>query len=332
MKVRIPLVFPGLDSDRFTASRDAILPGWDRTQGPHRLPGREVTTTQHRDGVTFYRRTAARRGRPGRDRRLSEPQRRARLERVVGHMVNREGPVLSAAERARLVRRVVDEALGLGVLEPLLADPTVTEIMVNGPDGIYVERDGRLERSTSRSPTRSSSTRPSTASSPGEPARRRVQPDGRRPPPTGERVNVIIPPLSLTGPTLTIRRFPRPFTSTGWSAWAPSTADAVELLHALVQAKLNVVVSGGTGTGKTTLLDALSAAIPERERIVTIEDSAELRLQQPHVVRSRPAPPTSRAGARSPSATSCATPCGCARTASSSARSAAARRWTCCRR
>ena len=144
---------------------------------------------------------------------LSEPQRRARLERVVGRMVSREGPVLSTAERTRLIRRVVDEAIGLGVLEPLLADPTVTEIMVNGPDEIFVERDGRIERADISFTDEAQLYQ--TIDRIVSQVNRRVDEsspmvDARLP--TGERVNVIIPPLALRGPTITIRRFPRLFT------------------------------------------------------------------------------------------------------------------------
>jgi pilus assembly protein CpaF len=223
---------------------------------------------------------------------LSEPQRRARLERVVGRMVSREGPVLTTAERTRLIRQVIDEAIGLGVLEPLLADPTVTEIMVNGTDEIFIERDGRLQRTgiafgdegqlyQTIDRIVSQVNRRVDESSPMVDARL----------PTGERVNVIIPPLALRGPTITIRRFPRLFTLEQIVEMGSMDAATERLLRAFVRAKLNIVISGGTGAGKTTLLNALSAAVPVGERIITVEDSAELRLQQPHVVslEARPA-------------------------------------------
>ncbi len=237
------------------------------------------------DGVTFYRRRLLEEVDLSEFSQLSGPQRRARLERVVGRMVSREGPVLSTSERTRLIRQVIDEAIGLGVLEPLLADPTVTEIMVNGTDEIYVERDGRLERSdiTFTDEAQLYQTIDRIVSQ----VNRRVDEsspmvDARLP--TGERVNVIIPPLALKGPTLTIRRFPRLFTLDQLADMHSVDADTVTLLRALVRAKLNVVISGGTGAGKTTLLNALSAAVPGSERIITVEDNAELRLQQPHVV------------------------------------------------
>jgi pilus assembly protein CpaF len=244
-----------------------------------------VTSTQHRDGVTFYRRRLLEEVDLSEFAELSGPQRRARLERVVGRMVSREGPVLSQSERTRLIRQVIDEAIGLGVLEPLLADPSVTEIMVNGTDEIYLERNGRLQRAdivfTDEAQLYQTIDRIVSQ------VNRRVDEsspmvDARLP--TGERVNVIIPPLALKGPTLTIRRFPRLFTLEQLTAMESTDAPTVELLRALVRAKLNVVISGGTGAGKTTLLNALSAAVPGGERIITVEDNAELRLQQPHVV------------------------------------------------
>ena len=159
------------------------------------------------EGVGYYRRRLLEEVDLNEIAVLSEEQRRARLERVVGRMVSREGPVLSTAERSRLIRRVVDEAVGLGVLEPLLADDSVTEIMVNGTDEIYVERAGRIERADIAFSDEaqlfqtidrivSTVNRRVDESSPMVDARL----------PTGERVNVIIPPLALRGPTMTIRR------------------------------------------------------------------------------------------------------------------------------
>lgn len=223
---------------------------------------------------------------------LSVTQKRARLERVVGHLISRDGPILSSGERGELIRRVVDEALGLGVLEPLLADPKVTEIMVNGPDKIYVERDGRL----ALSPTRFSSEEQlmQTIDRIVSQVNRRVDEsspmvDARLP--TGERVNVIIPPLSLSGAVLTIRRFPRAFSCDELIDMGSLDEPTRWLLQAMVQVRCNIIIAGGTGTGKTTFLNALSSFIGERERIVTIEDSAELQLRQPHVIRLESRPP-----------------------------------------
>jgi pilus assembly protein CpaF len=223
---------------------------------------------------------------------LAMADRRDRLERVLGHIISREGPVLSTRERTSLIRRVVDEALGLGVLEPLLEDASVTEIMVNGPDHVYVERDGRVELL----PTRFASTEQlmQTIERIVSVVNRRVDEstpmvDARLP--SGERVNVIIPPLSLTGPTLTIRRFPRSYTLAELLGLDTLDEPMLLLLSGLVRAKFNVIVSGATGSGKTTLLNALSGLIPAEERIITVEDAAELQLQQAHVIRLESRPP-----------------------------------------
>jgi len=210
----------------------------------------------------------------------------------MAHLVGRDGPLLSSRERASLVRRVVAETLGLGVLEPLLLDDSITEIMVNGPDTIFVERFGQVERAKARFVNNeqllqtidrivSEVNRRVDESSPMVDARLR----------NGERVNVILPPLALNGPVLTIRKFPKPFTMAELIERGTLTAPVAQFLDACVKARLNVVVSGGTGSGKTTLLNAVSASIPDGERIVTIEDAAELSLQQQHVIRleSRPA-------------------------------------------
>ena len=223
---------------------------------------------------------------------LNTGQRRARLERVVGHLLSREGPVMSTRGRSSLIRRVVDEALGLGVLEPLLADEAVTEIMVNGPGDIFVERAGRIQRVEARFANESQLYQ--TIDRIVSTVNRRVDEsspmvDARLP--SGERVNVIIPPLSLSGPVVTIRRFPRRYRLEELVAGGSLDGPIGLLLSACVRGRLNIVISGGTGSGKTTLLNALSAFIPEDERIVTVEDAAELQLLQEHVIRleSRPA-------------------------------------------
>lgn len=220
------------------------------------------------------------------------PLKRARLERVLSRILSYEGPVMSSRKRARIIQRVVDDTVGLGVLEPLISDETITEIMVNGVHDLFVERAGRLERIPSAFTSEeelmqvidrivSSVNRRVDESSPMVDARLAG----------GERVNVIIPPLALDGPTMTIRRFPRPFRMVDLVAKASLPREAADLLDLMVRARLNILVSGGTGTGKTTFLNALSGLIPDQDRIITIEDSAELSLQQDHVVRleARPA-------------------------------------------
>ncbi|MDQ0372981.1 CpaF family protein [Cellulomonas humilata] len=224
--------------------------------------------------------------------RLKPAQRRARLERILSSLLSADGPVLATRDRSVLIQRVVDDALGLGVLEPLLADQSITEIMVNGPRDIFVERLGRVQRvaTTFASEEQLYQTIDRIVST----VNRRVDEsspmvDARLP--TGERVNVIIPPLALDGPSLTIRRFPQPYRLAELVEKGSLDVHAATLLGACVRARFNVMISGGTGTGKTTFLNALSGLIPAHERIVTIEDAAELSLQQEHVVRleSRPA-------------------------------------------
>lgn len=223
---------------------------------------------------------------------LDLTQRRMRLEKVVGHILSREGPILSDRERSHLVRQVVDEALGLGVLEPLLNDESVTEIMVNGPEDIYIERMGQVQRLDAK--FNSEEQLYQTIDRIVSQVNRRVDEsspmvDARLP--GGERVNVIVPPLSLVGPVLTIRRFPKPYPLEELVQMGSLDTASGILLAALVRARMNIVISGGTGSGKTTLLNSLSAFLPHDDRIITIEDSAELQLMQEHVVRLESRPP-----------------------------------------
>src|SRR5262245_15823697 len=224
--------------------------------------------------------------------KLGPSQRRARLESLVAELLSREGPVLASGARSRLIRQIVDESLGLGILEPLLADETITEIMVNGPDEVWVERHGNLHRIDARFSGEAELMQ--TIDRIVSTVNRRVDEsspmvDARLP--TGERVNVIIPPLSMVGPVLSIRRFPRAFTFEQLTRMGSVDPDTADLLRSLVRARLSIVVSGGTSSGKTTMLNALSGFIPAEERIVTTEDSAELQLQQPHVISLEARPP-----------------------------------------
>ncbi|MFZ2480959.1 MAG: CpaF family protein [Propioniciclava sp.] len=230
--------------------------------------------------------------------KLDANQRRARLERVIAHLVSREGVILSTAERNQLIRRVVDEAVGLGVLEPILADPTVSEIMINGHQTIYVERAGVLERWPGAFSSEeqlmqtidrivSTVNRRVDESSPMADAR--LPADARMP--RGARVNVVLPPLALDGPSVTIRLFPQDISLARLIEWGSITEQLASLLRACVESRFNIVVSGGTGSGKTTMLNALSSFIGAGERIVTIEDAAELSLAQPHTVRLETRPP-----------------------------------------
>jgi pilus assembly protein CpaF len=211
----------------------------------------------------------------------------------LGHVVDAEEVPLTPGERQRLMQEVSDDVLGYGPLQRLLDDASVTEIMVNGPDLIFAERSGVLVRTDSRFASEehlrrvierivSAVGRRIDESSPMVDARL----------PDGSRVNAVIPPLAFSGSSLTIRKFAAdPFETADLIAFGTLTPEMAELLEACVQARLNIIVSGGTGTGKTTLLNVLSSFIPEEERIITIEDAVELQLQQEHVVRleSRPA-------------------------------------------
>ena len=200
---------------------------------------------------------------------------------------------LTREERRELVRQLTDDILGYGPLEPFLGDDSVTEVMVNGPERVYVERHGKIERAGARFVDEAHLMRiiDKIVSQVG----RRVDEaspmvDARLP--DGSRVNAIIPPLALTGPTLTIRKFSRePYTINDLIAFGTVSPRAAQFLGACVKGKLNVLVSGGTGTGKTTTLNAISAFIPGDERIVTIEDAAELQLQQEHVITLEARPP-----------------------------------------
>ncbi len=200
---------------------------------------------------------------------------------------------LTAEEVARLKEEIVNESLGLGPLEDLMSDAAVTEIMVNGPKTIYVERSGKIERTSKRFPSEQALRLV---------IERIIAPLGRRLDesvpmvdarlPDGSRVNAIIAPLAIDGASVTIRRFgTRRLTAQDLIEKGSATEEMLDFLRACIEARLNIVISGGTGSGKTTFLNILSSYIPERDRIVTIEDAAELRLNQPHIVRleSRPA-------------------------------------------
>jgi pilus assembly protein CpaF len=216
-----------------------------------------------------------------------------KVTQAITEILNEEGRLLTDADRARLVEEIKNELLGLGPLEPLLWDEEVSDILVNGPNQVYVERQGKLyltdvrfnddqhlmliiDRIVSQVGRRVDEASPMVDA--------RLQ--------DGSRINAIVPPLALDGPALSIRRFGKKrFTIDDLVEKETLTTDMVEFIQAIVRARLNILVCGGTGSGKTTLLNCLSAFIPVDERIVTIEDSAELLLQQPHVVRLETRPP-----------------------------------------
>ncbi|MGD0929235.1 MAG: CpaF family protein [Candidatus Korobacteraceae bacterium] len=224
---------------------------------------------------------------------MQDTRGRQQLLAVILQLVGEHGIPFSASERSRLANEVMDEVFGLGPLEPLLQDPTVTDILVNTADAVYVERGGVLETTNVVFKDNhhlmhiiekivSQVGRRVDESSPMVDARLR----------DGSRVNAIIPPLAIDGPILSIRRFgAHPLTADDLLAYRELTPVMMKVLESAVKARLNVVVSGGTGAGKTTLLNVLSGFISPRERIVTIEDSAELKLKQRHVVRLECRPP-----------------------------------------
>jgi len=218
---------------------------------------------------------------------------RDEIEREVARILDRENDLLTREDRTRLIKDIVNEALGYGPIEPLIQDPTVTEVMVNGANQVFVEQGGKIYPTDVRFRDDQHVMRivEKIVSEVG----RRIdesQPyvDARLP--DGSRVNAIIPPLALNGPCLTIRKFSRePFTDADLIRFGTLTDEVRDLLDACVRAKLNTLISGGTGSGKTTLLNVVSAFIPASERIVTIEDAAELQLKQPHWVRLETRPP-----------------------------------------
>lgn len=218
---------------------------------------------------------------------------RKRVQNMFDSILEQEGTQLTRADRTRLFESVVADILGLGPIQPLLDDETVSEVMVNGPRKVYVERKGKLQKTDV------------AFVDDGHVLRiidRIISPLGRRCDESspyvdarlqdGSRVNAIIPPLALDGPTITIRKFSKsPLTVDDLISFGTLSPEMASFLKAAVECRLNLIVSGGTGSGKTTLLNVLSSFIPEDERIITIEDSAELQLRQDHVVRleSKPA-------------------------------------------
>ena len=218
---------------------------------------------------------------------------RRQIEEIFNRVVDEEGLALARAERVRILEQITDEIIGLGPLEPLLRDESITEIMVNGPTQVYIERQGRLELTNIVFQNDEHVMRILD---------RIIAPIGRRIDesspmvdarlPDGSRVNAIIPPISLIGPVITIRKFAAsPLTVDDLVRFGTATPEMFDFLRACVEARLNIIVSGGTGSGKTTTLNVLSSFIPDDERIVTVEDAAELQLRQEHVVtlESRPA-------------------------------------------
>ena len=218
---------------------------------------------------------------------------RREIRLVIEHLCDSESAKLNRAERERLIEEILDETFGFGPLEMLLKEPGVADIMINGPKNVFIEKDGRIQKSpvkfrdndhllqildriVSKIGRRVDETSPMV--------------DARLP--DGSRLNAIIPPLAIDGPSLTIRRFgANPLMLEDLLRFGAFTPEMVMLLEGAMKARLNCLISGGTGSGKTTLLNTLSSFIPNDQRVVTIEDAAELRLQQEHVVRLETRPP-----------------------------------------
>ncbi len=212
---------------------------------------------------------------------------RSNIEDMFNRYLDEEGVTITRVERQRMLDQIVDEILGFGPIQPLLNDDSITEVMVNGPFRVYVERKGKLQLSDVTFQSDEHVMRV---------IERIIAPIGRRVDeskpyedarlPDGSRVNIIIPPLALNGPVVTIRKFPKyRIQVQDYIKFGTATEEMMEFLRACVEARLNMFISGGTGSGKTTLLNIMSGFIPEDERIITIEDAAELRLVQDHVVR-----------------------------------------------
>jgi pilus assembly protein CpaF len=274
---------------RKSESRRTTSPGIVPRQGETTGPADPLLRLRARVKETLFRRL----GNQLFDSDLSEEQLRVLLHRELDEILSIEATQLSAEGRHNLVELIGADIFGLGPIEVFLADPTITEVMVNGDDAIYIERGGRLHLTDARFLTLqhvrkviekivASVGRRIDESSPLVDARL----------PDGSRVNAVLPPLAVDGPVLTVRKFAQTALSTRDLVAAETLTDeAVEFLETCVRTRRNILISGGTGSGKTTLLNVVSSFIPESERIVTIEDAVELRLCQRHVVRLEARPP-----------------------------------------
>jgi pilus assembly protein CpaF len=224
---------------------------------------------------------------------LTREQSESQIRVAIARLLEQQSTPLSRIDRERVIEEIAYEVLGLGPLDPLLHDGDISDILVNGPNAVFVEKRGKLEKTAVR--FRDNEHLLQIIDRIVSRVGRRIDEgspmvDARLP--DGSRVNVIIPPLALDGPALSIRRFGRdPYRMQDLLAFRSLTEEMLAVLQGIVRARLNVVVSGGTGSGKTTLLNCLSSFIPATERIITIEDSAELQLQQPHCVRLETRPP-----------------------------------------
>jgi pilus assembly protein CpaF len=281
-----PIAKPKSPAKSGTKSGQAEPPAQKPRTGDGRDPFAAVKRSVHQTlieniGPTLY------------DPHMTQAELEQKVKQTLQVVLEREETPLSNADRARLAQEIADDILGYGPLEPLLRDTEITEVMVNGPDQIYVERRGQISLIPARfgDETHLRRTIDKIVARVG----RRVDEaspmvDARLP--DGSRVNAVVPPIALDGSVLTIRKFAAdPFTNEDLITFGTMTPTAWEFISACVRGRLNILISGGTGSGKTTTLNVLSSAIPEEERIVTIEDAAELQLHQQHVLRLEARPP-----------------------------------------
>lgn len=267
----------------FIAERTSRGHSWQQSHSDHHRHNNEIFY-QIADNVR--RRLAANIERRLLDTYHTDPESRRLVNDAVRRLVAEEAEHLSRTERADILNELLADLFGYGPIQPLVEDPSVSEIMVNGPSEVWIERKGKLFKTDIKFRDGRDLRRV---------IERIVQGVGRRIDesnpiedarlPDGSRVNAVLPPVALDGPYLTIRKFGKIPTTDDLIAWGAITREGMDLLRAFVQASFNIVVSGGTSSGKTTLLNALSSFIPPDNRIITIEDSAELQLQQPHVLR-----------------------------------------------
>jgi len=262
-----------------------VRPGFDGRQVEEEM--RRLKTQLHHRLVVSMDRTAL--------TSMTKEQLHQEVRRVAEDMCQRSSSLLNRQEREQLVSEVLDETFGFGPLEPLMNDPAVTDILINGAHTVYIEKGGKLEKSKVTF-TDEEHLRHILQRIVGQAGRRIDEAcpmvDSRLP--DGSRINAIIPPAALDGPLVSIRRFGvDPIRAADLVAMKSVPQEVMDFLAACVQGRLNILISGGTGSGKTTLLNALSAFIPDDERVITIEDAAELRLQQPHVGRLETRPKNS---------------------------------------
>jgi pilus assembly protein CpaF len=261
----------------------------DNELGSRQLLTDGLAGLKHRATETLFERLGSRLSDPN----MVEEDLNKLASEELATIIAAEQTALTSEERRRLIKEVSDDVLGYGPLQQLLDDPSITEVMINSTDAIYIERLGQLSQTNLRFSTEAQLRRviDKVVSRVG----RRIDEssplvDARLE--DGSRVNVIIPPLAVNGPTMTIRKFSHvPLTVQNLIDFGTLSTEMAELLHACVWSRLNILVSGGTGTGKTTLLNVLSSFIPASDRIITIEDAVELQLQQDHVIRLESRPP-----------------------------------------